>query len=136
MRTFVLLAFVILFSSPIQGKRRRFTGKMTWYSRDDNDSKIGSKDNVLNVFRSVATNPDSRIPFGTKLYIPALRGLPMGKGHRHDGWVRVDDTCRGGPCQFLDLYVGSNSQRDFYRRWILSKYKTRDPDLLPIIAYM
>ena len=103
---------------------------------DDNDSNIGSKDNTLRVFKSVATNPASKIPHGTRIHIPALRGLPLGKGLWHDGWVHVDDTCRGKPCQFLDIYVGSNKQRDMYRAWMRKRYAPRDPDMFPVTAYI
>ena len=132
---FRFLLFFALLLTPIQAKPRRLDGKMTWYSMDDNNSKIGSRDNMLRLFKSVATNPESDIPFGTRIYIPALRGMPLGGG-RHDGWVRVEDTCRGGPCQFLDLYVGTNGHRDFYRKWMKSKHPTHDPDLFPIKAFI
>jgi len=108
---------------------------MTWYSYDDNNSNVGSFDNKLIPFKSVAmTRKNGEPKLKQKLFIPKLKGFPMGGGNVHDGWVRVDDECLGGGCRFLDMYVGSNKQRDSYRRWMKAKHRT-DPDQLPIIAY-
>lgn len=140
MRRFLaIIIFVILIGPPIQAKytaRRKVKGIMTWYSREDNDSNVGSKDNVLRVFKSVATVPHSGVPHGTRLFIPALRGFPMSRTQRHDGWVRVEDVCIGSACKFLDLYVGSNKQRDSYRSWMKKRHKKHDPDVFPVIAYI
>ena len=109
-------------------------GVMTWYSFENNDSNTGSFDNTLTPFKSVARSHDSHVPLRTKVFIPLLKGFPLDNGKKHDGYVRVDDDCRGDGCKYLDLYVGSNAQRDRYRKWMSAKCDC-DADQLKIIAH-
>lgn len=118
----------------IQADCKKTRGIMTWYSYENNESNTGSFDNKLVVFKSVARSHDSNIPLHTKVFIPLLKGFPMNNGKLHDGYVRVDDDCRGGGCKYLDLYVGSNAQRDRYRKWMSAKCQC-DADQLEITAF-
>jgi len=135
MRLFCAIVCAVLLANPSATQAKRLTGKMTWYSRKDNNSNRGSRDNKLKVFKSVATKHGSRVPFGTRIHIPMLVGFPISRDVQHDGWVRVDDTCRGASCKFLDLYVGSESQKRKYMRWITNTFH-QDPGVLPIVAYI
>jgi hypothetical protein len=131
----MVLVYCVMFACSSQAKlHTRGRGIMTWYSFEDNESTVGSFDNKLKPFVSVARSHSSRVPLHARLFIPKLKGFPMGNGKRHDGWVRVDDECRGSGCKYLDLYVGSNAQRDRYRKWMRSRCKC-DPDQLNVIAY-
>lgn len=138
MPKYSLLLVVVLFALVSHGEsahRMAGRGIMTWYSHADNSNNIGSFDNKLVPFKSVAmTRKNGKPKLREKLYIPKLKGFPLGNGKVHDGWVRVDDECLGSGCKFLDIYVGSNAQRDRYRKWMRGKHKT-DPDQLPIVAY-
>lgn len=130
----LLIPFIVIFALVTQGESKKNRGIMTWYSFTDNKSNIGSFDNTLVVFKSVARSRDSNVPLRTKIFIPLLKGFPMGNGKIHDGYVRVDDDCRGGGCKYLDLYVGSNAQRDRYRKWMSAKCRC-DADQLKITAF-
>lgn len=107
------------------------SGIMTWYSFEDNQNSIGSNDNPLELFVSVAVRDNSNIPFRKRLFIPCLRGFRIGRD-THDGWVRVDDVCKGSRCEFLDVYVGSQKER--YRDWMRSNCAC-DPDQVRVTAY-
>jgi hypothetical protein len=111
-------------------------GVMTWYSREDNESNIGNRDNTLVPFRSVAIPSGGRgkIKVGDTLFVPKLRGLRIGNGKTHDGKVRVEDVCAGGGCKFLDLYVGSNAQRRHYQH-AMGHHAHTDADVLEVTAY-
>lgn len=117
-----------------QAECRKARGIMTWYSFEDNEGNIGSFDNKLTVFKSVARSKGSNLRLRAKVFIPLLKGFPMGNGKIHDGYVRVHDDCRGSGCKYLDLYVGNNSQRDRYRKWMSRRCKC-DADQLKITAY-
>lgn len=132
---FLYAVFILMFVCASQAKlRKEGSGIMTWYSFEDNASTIGSFDNTLKPFASVAVKSGGRIRMRSKLYIPKLRGFPIGNGKRHNGWVRVDDVCKGSACRYLDLYVGTNKQRDLYRKWMRARCAC-DPDQLMIVAY-
>lgn len=135
-RASLLIVLIGLLATSANARRFAGRGIATWYSREDNDSNVGSHDNRLIPFRSVAVSAASghSIKVGDRLYIPQLRGLPLGGGKVHDGLVRVDDTCAGGGCKFLDVYVGSNAQRDHYRH-AMTHHAHADADQLPIQAY-
>ena len=129
------VVYLIMFVCASQAKpRKQGSGVMTWYSFEDNESIFGSFDNKLKTFISVARSHDSGVPLRAKLFIPVLKGFPMGGGKLHSGWVRVDDDCRGSGCKYLDLYVGTNSQRDRYRKWMRARCKC-DPDQLHVRSY-
>ncbi len=128
------ICYLVIFALVIQGESKKTGGIMTWYSFEDNESSMGSFDNKLIVFKSVARSRNSNVPLRTKIYIPLLKGFPMNNGKLHDGYVRVDDDCRGDGCKYLDLYVGSNAQRDRYRKWMSHRCKC-DADQLKITAF-
>lgn len=133
LKSSTIICYLVIFALVSQGECKKTDGIMTWYSYEDNESNMGSFDNKLLVFKSVARSHDSHIPLHTKVYIPLLKGFPMNNGQLHDGYVRVDDDCRGGGCKYLDLYVGSNAQRDRYRKWMSHRCNC-DADLLKITA--
>lgn len=115
--------------------QKTIRGIMTWYSTEDNNSNIGAYDNTLVPFRSVARHKGSSLRYKTRLYIPLLKGFPLGKGHGvHDGWVRVEDECHAASCKMLDIYVGSNEARDRYRTWMAGRRHVKDPDQMHVTA--
>jgi hypothetical protein len=126
---------MLLLASQGNAASRPVRGVMTWYSFEDNESNIGSFDNTLVAFKSVARSHGSSLRPRDKVYIPLLKGFPLHNGKKHGGWVRVDDECRGNACKFLDLYVGSEIQKERYRKWMRQKCSC-DPDQLHIIARM
>ncbi|EFJ35194.1 hypothetical protein SELMODRAFT_405120 [Selaginella moellendorffii] len=72
------------------------------------DGPKGSKDNNLHLYVSIAV-PGQKYPFGTKLEISQLKGLVLPGGGRHNGCVRVEDSCTS--CN-MDFYVGLKRNYD------------------------
>ena len=73
---------------------------------------MGAKSRSLELFRSVAVDK-SKIPIGTRLYIPELEGLRMPDGRFHDGCVNADDIGKFIKGRRIDWFVGckANYQR-------------------------
>lgn len=70
-----------MFACSSQAKlHTRGRGIMTWYSFEDNGSSVGSFDNKLKTFVSVARSHNSRVPLHARLFIPKLKGFPMENG--------------------------------------------------------
>ena len=130
----VLICYFVMFALVSQAESRTARGIMTWYSFENNESNTGSFDNKLVVYKSVARSHDTNLPLRAKVFIPLLKGFPMGNGKIHDGFVYVHDDCKGEGCKYLDLYVGSNAQQERYRKW-MSKKCHCDADQLKIVAH-
>ena len=71
---------------------------------------IGSRNNPLVPFRSVATDP-SVVPYGTVLYIPKAVGARLPDGTKHDGYFIAADTGGAINGRHLDLFTGLGDQR-------------------------
>jgi len=82
---------------------------------------VGASGMPLAPFRSVAVDT-TRIPLGTRLYIPAVRRLLRNAGVPHHGCFLADD--RGGRIKGarIDLFVGN---RALFERY-LAKRMPRD----------
>ena len=131
LRLCVLVMSLAMLTVTVGAKKKCTRGVMTWYSREDNESNIGSFDNVLVPYKSAATIK-GMMPLRAKVYVARLKGFPLGNGAVHDGWVRIVDECRGSGCRMLDLYVGSNAQRARYQAWMRKRVK--DPDVPVVVA--
>ncbi len=71
---------------------------------------MGSNDNAIYPYSSVASN-DFKV--GTKLYIPALKGVSMpGTSQKHDGCVQVDDKAWSFGSNHIDFFVGHEKNYD------------------------
>lgn len=131
-----MLACIMVLVLSTQAKKvcRAGRGTMTWYSTRDNQGVIGNRDNRLKVFKSVAVKKQSGVyAYGRQLYIPKLKGLLLPSGARHDGIVTIEDVCVGSGCRYLDIYVGSETQKKQYRRWM--RRRSKDPDVAEVVAY-
>lgn len=71
---------------------------------------IAANANPLKPFTTVAAND---IRPGTLLYIPALDGLTLPGGQRHNGCVKVDDTGHGFGGKHIDFFVATESIYNF-----------------------
>jgi 3D (Asp-Asp-Asp) domain-containing protein len=58
----------------------------------------------LTPFRSVASDP-AEVPTGSRLFLPALEGLALPDGSRHDGIVEVCDVGASVRGPHLDLFI-------------------------------
>lgn len=85
---------------------------------------IGSKDNSLTPFVSIALN---NIPINTTLYIKDLDGIILPNNKKHNGCVKVDDTGYGfGKCH-IDFFVLKYTYYNF-----LQKHMKKDKVLAEI----
>lgn len=66
---------------------------------------IGSQDNPLDIFVSVAAN-DTLLPFGKKIYVPQLDGIQLPNNNICNGCLRVDDTGFSFGDNQIDFFVG------------------------------
>jgi 3D (Asp-Asp-Asp) domain-containing protein len=71
---------------------------------------LGSRNNPLVPFRSIATDPKV-IPYGTVLYIPKAVGAKLPDGSTHDGYFMAADCGGGIKGLRLDLFTGLGDQR-------------------------
>ena len=90
---------------------------ITYYGSDEDGVTVGSRDNKLVKFVSVAipTNfPNLR--FGEWVTIPVFQGRVLpGMNKAHSGCFRVDDECPTSLCrnhgQHFDIFVGNFNQK-------------------------
>jgi len=91
-------------------------------------------------YRTVAVDP-TRIPYGTLLYIPGIRGrsipLPDGTMASHDGYVFAADTGGAIKNDHIDVFTGITS-RNFAPQVLTSspsgKFDASAVDLPPVAA--
>jgi 3D (Asp-Asp-Asp) domain-containing protein len=73
---------------------------------------LGSRNNPLVPFRSIATDPKV-IPYGTILFIAKAAGAKLPDGTVHDGYFMAADCGGGIKGNRLDLFTGLGDQRSF-----------------------
>lgn len=83
----------------------KYSGHKIYWSKGKFKYGKGNKGNPLTPFVSVAAD-QSLYPFGTKLYIPAARGLKLPGGKVHDGIFVVDDVGSAIKGNHLDFFTG------------------------------
>ena len=86
---------------------------------------IGSRNNPLVPFRSVATDPKV-IPWGTILFIPKAVGATLPDGTKHDGYFHAADTGGAIKGYHLDLFTGLGDQRAVLTRNGLANLKKHE----------
>jgi 3D (Asp-Asp-Asp) domain-containing protein len=83
----------------------KYAGHKIYWSKGKFKYGKGNRGNALEPFVSVAAD-QSRFPFGTKIYVPAAKGLKLPGGKRHDGFFVVADVGSAIKGNHLDFFTG------------------------------